>query len=609
FIDNEVDHPNLAMKWHNSIIALLYLFCTHLHAHKPETKINKADNFKASGQPTPATTVGSKPRFAPPKLPDGAYYAQYFPGPGSPADHGLVLSQSKKDSDELADKYDGQWSVEVPDSSAIEGDYALVMKSPAKHYAISAKLDRPFVFDQPDKQFVLQYDVKFQHGMECGGAYLKLLTDSPSLNLTEFTDRTAYTIMFGPDKCGSEHKLHFILRHRCPATGNVEEKHARKPQVDLSPYFNDKRTHLYTLVVSSDNSFQVYIDRVLVNNGSLLEDLQPPVNPPPDADDPTDQKPADWDDREKIPDPKAVRPADWDESQSEFIDDAQASVPAGWLLDEPPTVPDTTAKKPADWDDDIDGAWQPAHIDNPKCKDAPGCGPWTRPKVRNPLYRGQWTPPLVDNPAYRGAWRPRRIANADGFVDKQPWKFSPIGAIGFELWSVTEGVAFDNLLIVDRKPLADSFADQTWSIKRQAERQQDSALQAVFDAVRDATNDRPWIWAALLVGVVLPLVLLIAYCCCLRESSPSSKAAAAAARARRKKTDGDDDYDDEDDKDDDDDLVDDAAPAAAEADYYDDSDEPPELVDLDAPDDEPEAEPIGVEPSVTGPRQRTVGKA
>ncbi|GFX54009.1 transposon Ty3-I Gag-Pol polyprotein [Trichonephila clavipes] len=37
----------------------------------------------------------------------------------------------------------------------------------------------------------------------------------------------------------------------------------------------------------------------------------PPVNPEPEMDDPNDVKPADWDEREKIPHPTATKPDDW----------------------------------------------------------------------------------------------------------------------------------------------------------------------------------------------------------------------------------------------------------------------------------------------------------
>lgn len=63
----------------------------------------------------------------------------------------------------------------------------------------------------------------------------------------EFVDKTPYTIMFGPDKCGEDYKLHFIFRHKNPKTGEFEEKHAKKPDADLRTYYTDKKTHLYTL--------------------------------------------------------------------------------------------------------------------------------------------------------------------------------------------------------------------------------------------------------------------------------------------------------------------------------------------------------------------------
>lgn len=40
-----------------------------------------------------------------------------------------------------------------------------------------------------------------QKGLECGGAYLKLLTENPGEGIRageDFTDKTPFTIMFGP---------------------------------------------------------------------------------------------------------------------------------------------------------------------------------------------------------------------------------------------------------------------------------------------------------------------------------------------------------------------------------------------------------------------------
>ena len=57
--------------------------------------------------------------------------------------------------------------------------------------------------------------------------------------------------MFGPDLCGSTDKVHFIFKHRNPLTGVYEEKHLKNPP----RVKNDRLTHVYTIVVRSDNTF------------------------------------------------------------------------------------------------------------------------------------------------------------------------------------------------------------------------------------------------------------------------------------------------------------------------------------------------------------------
>lgn len=118
-----------------------------------------------------------------------------------------VLSQARKEGiDEELAKYDGVWEVESPQRDGLKSDLGLVLKSKAKHAAISAKLEKPFHFN--DRPIVVQYEVNFQEGQECGGAYLKLLSQSKeTLDLRQFYDKTPYTIMFGPDKCGNDLKV------------------------------------------------------------------------------------------------------------------------------------------------------------------------------------------------------------------------------------------------------------------------------------------------------------------------------------------------------------------------------------------------------------------
>ena len=167
----------------------------------------------------------------------------------------------------------------------MENDKGLVMKSPAAHHAISALFDSPI--DNDGKTLVIQYEVKLQNRLECAGAYLKLLTESKSgIQAEEFSDKTPYTIMFGPDKCGAKNKVHFIFRHKNPSSGEYEEKHLTAPPLALA---DDKLTTLYTLIVRPDQTFSILINNESIKEGSLLKDFEPVVNPPEEIEDPADE--------------------------------------------------------------------------------------------------------------------------------------------------------------------------------------------------------------------------------------------------------------------------------------------------------------------------------
>ncbi|XP_065704878.1 calnexin [Patagioenas fasciata] len=422
---------------------------------------------------------------------------------------GWILSRAKKDDtdDEIA-KYDGKWEVQDMKDTKLPGDKGLVLVTRAKHHAISSKLSKPFVFDT--KPLIVQYEVNFQNGIECGGAYVKLLSKTPELNLDQFHDKTPYTIMFGPDKCGEDYKLHFIFRHKNPKTGKYEEKHAKRPDADLKTYFTDKKTHLYTLVLNPDNSFEILVDQTVVNSGNLLNDMSPPVNPPREIEDPNDQKPEDWDERPKIPDPDAVKPDDWDEDAPAKITDENAVKPEGWLDDEPEYVPDPDAEKPEDWDEDMDGEWEAPQIANPKCETAPGCGTWQRPMIDNPNYKGKWKPPMIDNVNYQGIWKPRKIPNPDFFEDLEPFKMTPFTAVGLELWSMTSDIFFDNFIICTERAVADDWASDGWGLKKAAD---GAAEPGVVGQMMAAAEERPWLWIVYILTVALPVFLVVLFCC------------------------------------------------------------------------------------------------
>ncbi|XP_017287980.1 calmegin [Kryptolebias marmoratus] len=422
-------------------------------------------------------------------------------------DRWQLSKTTKEDADDEIAKYDGKWAVEPLKENKVPGDQGLVLKSRAKHHAIAAMLDKPFVFQ--DKPLVVQYEVNFQDGIDCGGAYIKLLSDAENLNLEQFQDRTPYTIMFGPDKCGEDYKLHFIFRHKNPLNRDMEEKHAKRADVDLKKFYTDKKTHLYTLVLNPDNSYEMFIDQSSVSRGNLLHDVVPPVNPPKEIDDPNDAKPDDWDERAKIPDPEAVKPDDWDEDAPAKVEDPDALKPEGWLDDEPEFIPDPNAEKPDDWDEEMDGEWEAPQVPNQACETAPGCGEWKRPMINNPQYKGKWKAPLIDNPNYQGVWKPRKINNPDYFEDLQPFRMTSFKALGLELWSMTSDIYFDNFIITSHKEVADRWASDSWGLKKLVASANEPGI---FAQLMMAAEERPWLWVIYILTVGLPVGLTVLFC-------------------------------------------------------------------------------------------------
>lgn len=441
------------------------------------------------------------------------YFMDHFDDPATLGSKWTKSQAKKEGTDETIAKYDGVWAVEPLSKDPLVGDQGLVLKSKAKHSAVSAKLKKPFAF-AGDRLLVVQYEVAFQSGQECGGGYIKLISQQTDLDLRHLTDKTPYTIMFGPDKCGSDSKFHFIFRHKNPKDETIEEKHCKKidgkGRAVLEEIFKDKKPHLLRLLIRPDNTFEVSIDHTLVNHGTLLDSFTPPVNPPAEIDDPEDFKPSDWDEREKIPDPEAVKPEDWDEAAPRQILDESAVKPDGWLDDEPDMVHDPEAVRPEDWDDEMDGDWEAPLINNPACADAPGCGPWNKPMVENPAYKGKWFAPMIANPGYKGKWKPAMIPNPDYYFDAEPFKMTPIGGVGIELWTMSDNIYFDNLLITDDLSLADGFARETFDLKQQV---LDAAGGNIFQRILSYSNKNPWLYAVYVVLVGLPTVLIITFCC------------------------------------------------------------------------------------------------
>jgi calnexin len=265
--------------------------------------------------------------------------------------------------------------------------------------------------DLTNRTLVLQYEARIDHRVECGGGYIKLFS-APDFTPEDLSRDTPYMLMFGPDKCGPANAVHFIIVYRHPVTGQRQERVMKA----APPIQVDGLNHLYTLIVRPDNCFEILIDNNAAKSGSLFDSFTPSFIPPTRIDDPADLQPRDWVTQETINDPHAMPP---DNFEREFIPDpAKATPPPGWIID------------------DQGGR-------NPKCEDAPGCGPYEPPLVPNPNFRGHW--PQIPNPEYKGPFRPRQIPNPDYIEDPHTVVFEPVAGMGFELWTTHAGISFANL--------------------------------------------------------------------------------------------------------------------------------------------------------------------
>ncbi|PAA74587.1 hypothetical protein BOX15_Mlig004264g3 [Macrostomum lignano] len=288
-----------------------------------------------------------------------------------------------------------------------EKDKGIKTSQDAKFYGISAKFNSPF--SNAGKTLVIQFQVKHEQNIDCGGGYVKVL--GSDVDQKNFHGDTPYKIMFGPDICGpGTKKVHVIFNYK--GKNLLTKKEIRCKDDELS--------HLYTLIVKPDNTYEVLIDNERAEGGELEADWD--FLPPKKIKDPAAKKPDDWDEREKIDDPNDKKPEDWDK---------------------PKTIPDPKAKKPDDWDDEMDGEWEPPMIDNPD-------------------YKGDWKPKQIDNPAYKGKWIHPEIDNPDYSPDPELYKYTDIGAIGFDLWQVKSGSIFDNVFVGDDPAEAKAFADETF---------------------------------------------------------------------------------------------------------------------------------------------------
>ncbi|KAM5571480.1 hypothetical protein ABKV19_011859 [Rosa sericea] len=125
-----------------------------------------------------------------------------------------------------------------------------------------------------------------------------------------------------------------------------------------------------------------------------------------------------------IPDPEDKKPEDWDERAK--IPDPNAVKPDDWDEDAPMEIEDEEAEKPEGWLDD--------------------------------------EPEEIPNPSYFELEKPN---------------FEPIAAIGIEIWTMQDGILFDNILITKDEKVAHSYRETQWKPKFEVEKEKEKAEEDV----------------------------------------------------------------------------------------------------------------------------------
>jgi calreticulin len=275
-------------------------------------------------------------------------------------------------------------------------------------------------FDTRKGDFFLffQFSVKLENKMEFGQAHMKLFTSSFQQN--QFSSKTPFEIHFGPIYNDWDHY-------------DVELKINRNRTVytSMKPItaFKDQLTHVYTLIIYANQTYEIRKDNFAAIDGHLEDDFS--YCQPREIPDPYEKKPDDWEEMEEIDDPDDIPPDD--------------------IKDILQFIPDPAAKKPPTWD-------------------AATQGEWKAPFIPNPLWRGEYKQRRIKNPAFRGDWEPNNVSNPDYNRDYGFGKPEDLCYVGIDVEQDVAGSIWDNILVTDDIAYAEQMMQDTFFAIQDGER-------------------------------------------------------------------------------------------------------------------------------------------
>lgn len=371
--------------------------------------------------------------------------------------------------EEGAKVYGAQWRISQGPLQGSLSDKGLVVRTNNAAAMIGHMLETPVNVSDTDT-LVVQYEIKVDNSLTCGGAFIKLVSSLVNTDaLKSYSpDKEGVEIVFGPDYCVPEtNGVQFAINKVHKITHRSELKYLQ--EAPLSKLTDTSQSHLYTLIIDeSTQSLQILIDGKIAMAKEHIEDaaknvFEPPISPLLIVPDVSVTKPHDWDDRIRIPDPAVVKPDDWREQEPLMIPDPNDAKPSEWDESISKYIFDPEAKQPSWWEEAEHGEWIPPLVKNPLCNAEHGCGQWTSRLIKNPKYNGPWEPNQVMNPNYMGAWQPPEIENPLYYEERHPLRIeNQINGIIFEFWSGSPNMMISNIYVGKNVTEAQIIGNKTW---------------------------------------------------------------------------------------------------------------------------------------------------
>ncbi|CAI1827024.1 hypothetical protein SEUBUCD646_0A00210 [Saccharomyces eubayanus] len=383
--------------------------------------------------------------------------------------------------------YGAQWRISQGPLQGSLPNKGLVVRTNNAAAMIGHVLETPVNVSDTDT-LVVQYEIKVENSLTCGGAFIKLvssLVDTDALK-SYSPGKEGVELVFGPDYCVPDTDgVQFAINKVHKITHQSELKYLQ--EAPLSRLTDNSQSHLYTLIIDeSTQSLQILIDGKIAMARERIKDtskdlFKPPISPLLVVPNVSVTKPNDWDDRIWIADPALVKPDDWNEHEPLMIPDPNDAKPLEWDESISKYILDPEAKKPHWWEEAEHGEWIPPMVKNPLCNIEHGCGQWKSRLIKNPKHNGPWEPNQVINPNYMGEWQPPEIENPLYYEEKHPLRIeNPINGIIFEFWSGSPNMMISNIYLGKNVTEAQIIGNKTWVMRNRASRRLDDSSERKF---------------------------------------------------------------------------------------------------------------------------------